>query len=118
MTYTELLDQMPSTLTIMSLGGRTSLTILNSKGGLVIVNSKGSTYPLSRQDWINAKRIRSSYPRNPWRTALYSETSSVFSYSLIYAAALLRHIEPGEEQAAPNRLLVRFHRKAQDQSAA
>lgn len=118
MTYTELLDQMPPTLTILSLGGRTSLTIYNLNYGLMVENSKGSTYPLSRQDWINAKRIRAAYPRNPWRTTLYSETSLVFSYALVYAAALLRHIEPGENQDSPTRSLLRFHRKSQDQSAA
>ena len=118
MTYTELLDQMPPTLTILSLGGRTSLTIYNLQDGIMVENSKGSTYRITENDWINAKRIRAAYPRSPWRTTFYSEPSSVFSYALIYAAALLRHIEPGEEQASPNRVMIRFHRKAQGQNAA
>ena len=93
MTYNELLEQLPPTIFIPTLGGKARLTIINQKHELMARNSKGSAYRLTREDWINAKRIRNSHPANPWRSALYSEASSVFSYGLPYAAALLRHVE-------------------------
>ena len=97
MTYNELLEQLPLTLSIPTLGGRNPLTIYNLKGGLMVENSKGSTYQLTREDWISAKRIRAAYPRNPWKSSHYSGLSEFYSYSLIYAAALLRHIEPAND---------------------
>ena len=118
MTYTALTDRLPLTLTIPSLGGRKSLTIYNLQGGIMVENSKGSTYHITAADWDSAKRIRAAYPRNPWQSTLYSGLSEFYSYSLIYAAALLRHIEFEEAGTIPSKSLIRFHRKAQDQSAA
>jgi hypothetical protein len=118
MTYAALSGRLPLSLTIPSLGGRKSLTIYNLQGGIMVENSKGSTYHITAADWDSAKRIRTAYPRNPWQSTLYSGLSEFYSYSLIYAAALLRHIEFEEAGAIPSRSLIRFHRKAQDQSAA
>ena len=67
MTYAELLDDLPLTLTIPSLGGRKSLTIYNLHSGIMVENSKGSTYRITADDWNNAKRIRAAYPPNPWQ---------------------------------------------------
>ena len=115
MTYTELLEQMPDQLTIPTLGGRASITVHNLGHCLMVENSKGSTYRLCHEDWINAKKIHAAYPRTPWKTSLYSEPSSVFSYGLAYAAALLRHIEPGDDDGTA---AIRFHRKPRNQHAA
>lgn len=118
MTYAALSDRLPLTLTIPSLGGRKSLTIYNLQGGIMVENSKGSTYHITSDDWNSAKRIRTAYPRNPWQSTLYSGLSEFYSYALIYAAALLRHIEFEEAGSIPIGQLIRFHRKTQDQSAA
>lgn len=118
MNYTELSERLPLTLTIPSLGGRTSLTIYNLQGSIMVENSKGSTYRITVDDWNSAKRIRVAYPRNPWQSALYSGLSEFYSYSLIYAAALLRYIEFEEESTIPSGPEIRFHRKVQEQSAA
>jgi hypothetical protein len=115
MTYNELLEQLPLTLTIPTLGGRNSLTVYNLQGGLLVENSKGSTYQLSREDWINAKRIRAAYSRNPWKSRHFTGLTDLYSYSLVYAAALLRHIEPGEaDDAEPQN----FRRVLQARDAA
>ena len=100
MTYDALLNKLPPTLTIPTLGGRKSITILNhGTGELKVLNSKGRTYTLTRQDWRGARTIHKTHPRNPWNTAHYTELSMWYSYSLIYAAALLCHIIGGEHNA-------------------
>lgn len=94
MTYNDLLDLLPPQLEIPTLGGRQSITILNhGPHGLQVINSKGNAYPLDRQDWKGAKHIRSCNPLNPWKTAHYTGLHMWTSYSLIHAAALLRHFE-------------------------
>jgi hypothetical protein len=119
MTYDKLLSRIPPALTIASLGGRTTITILNhGPAGLSVLNSKGRTYRLTRQDWSGAKAIRDSHPRNPWGTVHYTQLNMWYSYSLIHAAALLRHMERQEHTPAPESTLLRFHRKEQNMEAA
>lgn len=93
MTYSELLDALPTVLHISTLGGKSDFTIFHRGWELTVVNSKGKQYRLTESDWNAANLIRRRHPHNPWRTSLYSEPSEWFSYSLTYAAALLRHIE-------------------------
>jgi hypothetical protein len=94
MSYDELLEQLPPRLEIPTLGGRNRITILNhGVYGLEVINSKGGAYPLSRQDWTGAKNIRKASVANPWKTAHYMGLHMWTSYSLIHAAALLRHLE-------------------------
>jgi len=96
MTYDEIREQLPPILTIKTLGGRRFLSLHNPPiGELRVINSKGGRYPLTRQDFVGAKAIRSANYRNPWRSALYTDLGEYFSYSLIHAAALLRHVEEG-----------------------
>ena len=119
MTYSQLQKQLPPSSSILTLGGKASITILNpGSGDLQVVNTKGKTYRLSHVDWIGAKSIRNSHPRNPWVGDHYTSLSQWFSYSLIYAAALLRHVEREEQATAPKPTLLRFSRKAQDMHAA
>jgi hypothetical protein len=113
MNYRQLRQSLRACMRIPTLGGRSSVTIHNPAGGmLVAMNSNCPIYEVSEADWNNARVIRSRNPRNPWASRLYSETSMVFSYGLIHAAALLRHLlragchrspEQAKRRAPPNR---------------
>ena len=96
MTYNEIRNILRAQITIPTLGGRTNFEIINpSFGDLTATNSKNNAYRITETDWYNARTIRSHHSRNPWATQNYNELSAYFSYSLIYAAALLRYVEEG-----------------------
>jgi len=119
MKYSQLQTHLPPSSTILTLGGITSITILNpGAGDLEVVNTKGKTYRLSHEDWIGAKAIRNAHPGNPWLADHYTSPSQWFSYSLIYAAALLRHLERKERADVPEPTLLRFRGQAQHSHAA
>lgn len=93
MTYDELRSILPIVAHLRTLGGKMPLKVLNPPAGdLQAVNSKGNIYRISREDWVNANVIRSRNPRNPWSTSLYTCLGEGFSYGLIHAAAILRHL--------------------------
>ena len=118
MNHDELRQYLPPLLTIKTLGGRVSLMIENPPvGDLRVTNSRGSSYRLTHHDWATADSIRRANPRNPWKTSLYTELGEFFSYSLVHAAALLRHIEQDGTLAAPSPV-VRFHDMRQNTYAA
>lgn len=101
MTYQELRSLLPAVKKIPTLGGKIHLTLMNPPNGdLTAVNSKGSNYRISEADWANVNLLARNHPRNPWSNALYSQPSSYFTYGLIYAAAILRHISEKRQQAA------------------
>ncbi len=93
MNYRQLRQSLRACMRIPTLGGRSSVTTHNPAGGmLVAMNSNCPIYEVSEADWNNARVIRSRNPRNPWASRLYSETRMVFSYGIIHAEALLRHL--------------------------
>ncbi len=119
MTYSQLQKQLPPSSTILTLGGKALISVLNpGSGELQVVNTKGKSYRLSHEDWLGAKAIRRSHPRNPWVGDHYTSLSPWFSYSLVYAAALLRHVEREEQTVAPAPTLLRFRRRTHDLHAA
>jgi hypothetical protein len=94
LTYRQLRDSLPAVHTIPTLGGRNDIKFHNpSFGDLMAINSKGKCYPVTASDWNNACVIRSRNPHNPWASRHYTGISSFYSYGLILAAALLRHVE-------------------------
>lgn len=117
-TYSELLEYLTIPLSIPSLGGKKSLTFSRSNFGIKVENSKGSIYEISPNDWVFAKKIRATYSRNPWLGEHYSGLREPFSYSLIYAAALLRHIEEVEVDEAMAEFMNGFCGDSPDQLAA
>jgi hypothetical protein len=104
MTYRQLRDSLPTIHTTPTLGGRNEIKFHNpSFGDLMVINSKGKCYPVTESDWNNARAIRSRNPRNPWASGHYTGISSFYSYGLILAAALLRHVEEeGLAEASEN----------------
>lgn len=94
MTYLQLRAALPSTFTIATLGGRKTIEIHNPIGGdLRAVNSKHRSYLISEADWNHARIIRGKHPRTPWASRHYTGLSDHFSYGLVHAASLLRHLE-------------------------
>ena len=94
MTYDQLRLDLPAILRIPTLGGKRMLTIQNPPAGnLLAVNSQGGTYQISRGDWESALVLRRRHRGSPWKSSHYCEVGEFFSYGLIHAAALLRHLE-------------------------
>lgn len=118
MTYPELLDYLVLPLTIPSLGGRRSFTVAVVGNYIMAENSKGSTYQISTNDWITVKKIRAAHSGKPWRSENFCVFHDSFSYPLVYAAALLRHIEEVELDATVAEFMSGFFGESPEQCAA
>lgn len=118
MTYSALLDYLIRPLAILSLGGKRSFTAVAVGNFVTIKNSMGSIYRISANDWCVAKRIRAVYSKNPWRIEHYCILHDSSSYSLGYAAALLRHIEEVELDLAMAEFMSGFPVASTEQHAA
>lgn len=118
MTYPELLDYLVLPLLIPSLGGKRSFTVAAVGNYIIAENSKGSTYQISANDWSIVKKIRAAHSEKPWRSENFCVFHDSFSYPLVYAAALLRHIEGVELDEAVAEFMSGFSGESSEQCAA
>lgn len=117
-TYGELLEYLAVPLTIPTLGGRKRITVAAFENLIMAKNSKGSIYRITAADWNTVKRIRARHPGNPWQGGHYTGFHEPSGYSLGYAAAMLRHIEEVEIDAALEEFMNGFCHESPDQRAA